>query len=317
MTTKTNTTATPASTPERAGSIHGVPGRFFAAHAWDAERFSTQTWKSEQRHIDGYGDEGRISVEIRFDDNCKNGHNTFAITADITAVHGRRREWAAGGCMHDEIARVFPELAPLIQWHLTSADGPMHYIANAVYLASNRDHYGLAEGEPSAFDYAVKIGNSPITHRIKKSFWEWLQRRIDPVRDPRASAEFLLQSVHHKKKAGDTYDFAPKYTFVGFNDETWHACPFDSSEEAREWAHALNDPKMTVEFLKIPTQYSKGKPRELDAARNAAVWPDATDEELSVEPAELRKVLEARLPKLLADFRAAVTGAGLQWRPQA
>jgi hypothetical protein len=40
------------------------------------------------------------------------------------------------------------------------------------------------------------------------------------------------------------------------------------------------------------------------------VWPDATDEELSVPPEELKAKLEARLPGLLAEFRAAVESLG-------
>lgn len=301
---------------ERAAAMLGVPGRFMNTHAWDDDRFSTQTWISQARQIAGYGPNAEMRVTVRYDDQCKNGHNTFSITADVTTPASRRRnDIEAGGCMHEEIARVFPELAPLIQWHLTSSDGPMHYIANTVYHASNRDSSGRAEGEPCAWDYAIRVGNSPITHRIKREFWEWLQARTPENRDPNTDGEFLLASVHHKKRAGETYDFSPKYTFVGFNDETWHACPFDSSEEAREWADALNDPRLPIEFLKIPTQYSAGKARELDKARRAAIWPEATDEELCADKATLTAALQARLPALLARFRAAVTGAGLAWSP--
>lgn len=54
----------------------------------------------------------------------------------------------------------------------------------------------------------------------------------------------------------------------------------------------------------------KGKARDLDAARVCACWPDATDAELSAPPAELRATLEARLPALLARFRAVCAAAG-------
>jgi hypothetical protein len=38
------------------------------------------------------------------------------------------------GCIHDEIALHFPELKPLIQFHLWNDNGlPMHYVANAIY----------------------------------------------------------------------------------------------------------------------------------------------------------------------------------------
>lgn len=138
------------STNERAGAVLGVPGHFFASHTWDAVRplFSTQTWKSEARKVSGYGAGGEMVVELRFDDQCRNGHNTFSITADVYTTQSRRmRDIAAGGCMHDEIAKIFPELAPLILWHLVSTDGPMHYVANTLYHASDRDHNGLQKGE--------------------------------------------------------------------------------------------------------------------------------------------------------------------------
>jgi hypothetical protein len=303
---------------EHVGAVLNVPGRFYPAHAWDVNRWSTQKWISERRPIKGYGAGGEMQVEMRFDDNCKNGHNTFSITADITTTESRRRrDIAAGGCMHDEIARIFPELEPLINWHLCSTDGPLHYIANTVYLAGDRDHNGKRAGEPWSWDHAVKIGNSPITHRIKKSFWEWLKARMPEYRDPRADGEFLLQSVHHRKRAGETYDYAPRYTFVGYADESWADAPFKDSEVAREWADALNDPRISVEFLAVPTLFSSGKPRDLNGARNAAIWPDATDAQLTAEPAELRAMLEARLPGLLADFQAAITGAGFAWTPGA
>lgn len=37
--------------------------------------------------------------------------------------------------IHDDIAKHFPELAPLLRWHLCSTDSPMHYVANALYWA--------------------------------------------------------------------------------------------------------------------------------------------------------------------------------------
>jgi len=75
----------------------------------------------------------RLIVTIRLDDECGNGHNTFAITGDL--AHLRRGVWLEDsfGMLHDEVARFFPDLAPLLKWHLCSTDGPMHYVANTLY----------------------------------------------------------------------------------------------------------------------------------------------------------------------------------------
>jgi hypothetical protein len=91
--------------------------------------------------ISGYGTGAQITATVRHDDRCGNGHNTFSVTAEVR-IPGRR-DIEAGGCMHKEIAKHFPELAPFIKWHLTSTDGPMHYTANTLYHAKQ-----------SAFNYA-------------------------------------------------------------------------------------------------------------------------------------------------------------------
>jgi hypothetical protein len=79
-----------------------------------------------------------IIVDVRFDDRCGNGHNTFAITGSIYKA-GRRSDNSTivCGCIHDDIYKHFPELRGLIKWHLVSSDGPMHYIANTLYHAKN------------------------------------------------------------------------------------------------------------------------------------------------------------------------------------
>jgi hypothetical protein len=93
-------------------------------------------------------DQLRIVTHVRYDDQCGNGHNSFGITAtiDYKSGNGKWQDYM-GGCCHTEIVKHFPELAPYIKWHLTSADGPMHYIANTVYLAGDKDCNGLRKGE--------------------------------------------------------------------------------------------------------------------------------------------------------------------------
>lgn len=101
----------------------------------------TTITKDQKQHftklVDIDGTPCEMTVQVRFDDECGNGHNTFSITADI-----RGRNIDMGGCLHDEIRENFPELAHLIRWHLVSTDGPMHYIANTTYLASLTDWKG-------------------------------------------------------------------------------------------------------------------------------------------------------------------------------
>ena len=79
-----------------------------------------------------FGENETIKAFVRYDDKCGNGHNTFAVTAEITNRRGRVGVHSAG-CLHDETTRVFPELAPFIKWHLVSSDGPLHYVANTTF----------------------------------------------------------------------------------------------------------------------------------------------------------------------------------------
>lgn len=290
-------------------SVHGVPGKITRAEK-SPELWRKQKWTSEPRPVDAreYGKGRKIRAEIRFDDECGNGHNSFAITAHI--YHPQAAHWDACGCLHDEIARYFPELAHLIPWHLTGSDGPMHYEANTLYLASDRDHNGRAAGEPSHFDTYIKFGNFPIAYKTGRAFWQWLK-------DTRAGFagefDYEIHAMEHGREPGG-YQYKPKYTFLGYGSR-WHECPFDSEREAEEFLAALQN--FSPEFVELPTAYSEGKARELDAARRAANWPEATDAQLCADKETLREALRERLPALLASFRADVEKAGFSWAPVA
>lgn len=181
---------------DRTLAVLGVPGRLThrtIKPGKPAELWFKQRWVSEPRPVKGYSAGAELRVELRFDDEPGNGHNSFAITGTVTTPASRRRnDTEAGGCLHDDITRVFPELAGLVKWHLVSTDGPMHYAANTCY------------------------------------------------------------------------------------------------------------------------HVQQGR---LDAARRCAVWPEATDEQLTAPRAELEASLQARLPALLDQFRADMERAGFYWSP--
>jgi hypothetical protein len=85
-----------------------------------------------------------IRATVRHDDECGNGHNTFSITGEIY-IPGRR-DCEACGCIHEEIAKYFPELAPFLKYHLMSTDAPLHYIANTLYWIKGEYEYQLISG---------------------------------------------------------------------------------------------------------------------------------------------------------------------------
>lgn len=251
----------------------------------------------------------RIIAEVRHDDECGNGHNSFSITGQIDRLQNGVWRDHTGGCIHEDVAKHFPELAPFLKWHLTSTDGPMHYIANTLYLAGNRDHNGKLKGEPYSFDLALKFDGFPIEWKGRRTdtFLKWLESIGD-----RATQCKAVPIEHREKGKPGAYQFAPKYTLALNSEEqfgeAWHECPFESEREALQFIEAL---KLGWKIERVPTAWSDGKARELNAARNSAVWPEATDEQLCAEPEELKRMLLERLPALMAEFKKAVESLGL------
>jgi hypothetical protein len=195
--------------------------------------------------------QGRLIVAtVRWGDDCGNGHNTFSITGEITSPDGKR--FISGGCIHEEIARFFPKLAPYLKWHLCGSNGPLHYLANTLYLAGDRDHNGLRAGE---------------TRQLRNGKTGQLCWKLEK---PPAKL--------------------PEYVDAD-------ACPSES---------------YTVKYVPWMIE-GKGKAMELDAARRAAIWPDATDAELWQEPDALKAALLARLPALMAEFKSDMESLGFTY----
>ena len=134
-----------------------------------------------------------LVANVRFDDECKNGHNTFSITADlydetrrngeeyVFNSMGKKRYLTARGCQHDLVTKHFRELAPLIKWHLTSTDGPLHYVADTVYHA-----------EQGKLDYARESAVAPDATLAELSDREWLLARLPALMvEFRAAVESL------------------------------------------------------------------------------------------------------------------------------
>ena len=112
--------------------------------------------QEKQYRADYYDKDGHPCVlvaTVRHDDRFGNGHNSFSVTADLydrsdrsdrmpheaCIVHranGKTLWLGSGGCLHDEVSEHIPELAPFIKWHLTSTNGPMHYVDNTIYHAT-------------------------------------------------------------------------------------------------------------------------------------------------------------------------------------
>lgn len=244
----------------------------------------------------------RIIAKVRYDDECGNGHNSFAITGTIysSQISTIDRYHETGGCIHEDIAEHFPELAPLLKWHLTSSDGPMHYIANTTYHARTCDTEGAKVGEPVKFEERLQFGDFPMTFKEpSKGFFEFLKGCKSDFSD------LVIEPVEHIKSKGSDYDFSPKYTFQGFS-VAWHYCPFDSGNEAYEFLQALQS--YGAIFTQKPVAWAKAVEPNIEAARSCAVWPEATLEQL-----QDKKALADRLPALMAEFKRDIESLGFEY----
>jgi len=111
----------------------------------------------ERDFITKHEEKATCVLTMRFDDKCNNGHNSFSMTADIYEADKSRIDinCLRCGCCHDDIAKAFPEFEHLLKWHLTSTDGPLHYVSNAMYHASNTDYNGLMKDEYASWHLEV------------------------------------------------------------------------------------------------------------------------------------------------------------------
>jgi len=244
----------------------------------------------------------KITVTLRYDDDCGNGHNSFSVTGSITnsSIRGDDKTESCG-CIHEEIVKYFPEFSHLIKWHLMDSRAPMHYVANSLYFASNRDCHGKLKGE--AYRYETKMFFNDVPVPVK----DYGQKFIKFVQENDAKTLSVVENAYQERNGND-YKFTPKYSFEGFNsykdrtDRDWYGSPFSSSLEAYQMLEALLYCKVT--YQTEPTAWGEGKEPELESARRAAIWPEATLEDFTEEK------LLARLPKMIQEFRNDIEAQG-------
>lgn len=90
--------------------------------------------------IDTNNNEINMRIKIRLNDECKNGHQDFSITATYWEVGKVRndRNMIGGGCCHDEILKHRPDLQIFVNLHLCDFTGcPMYAVGNGFYHLTN------------------------------------------------------------------------------------------------------------------------------------------------------------------------------------
>lgn len=76
----------------------------------------------------------KLDVKISLNDECKNGHQDFSITATGYEKVGNYFVDSFFGCCHEEILKFFPEFKIFVDLHLCDFQGsPMHAASNMYY----------------------------------------------------------------------------------------------------------------------------------------------------------------------------------------
>lgn len=297
---------------------------------------NTKTFERIVSHPNG--DVERLRVKVRWDDELKNGHNTLSITATQSFQTNGVFSEAAGGQLPSDIERVFPELAYLLPWHLVSANGPMHYLANTLYLAGDRDYQGARDGEQlrskaglprwqlQASPFSVVEAETepaplvfpyePVLADGKEPQWGSARAALKKVS---ASDEVLslpepqlrawiaenAPALSETEQANVVYLAGTRdcYGYLkGEQKKDAQGHPLWRAEGKRGSLVAAAEKPAPLVIRYAPV-LGAGKARQLELARRAAVWPDATDEDLMAEPEVLGPRLVQRLPALMSRFK--------------
>lgn len=226
---------------ESAIDLFGIDARAFGVVADDVTGRILNQKIGATRYYREDGSDYRISVSLRFDDGCRNGHESFTIAADIDEKRGNQWRYYMGGCCHDEITKRFPELAHLIKWHLVSTDGPMYYLANTMYHADEH-------GPNMAWVYFTGE-NDPLT------LGEVKERSIG-----------YLKEIEARKVEG-----VPGYR-VKWDEKTAKVANLDYARSSAVW------PDATLEQLRDESALKARLPElmsafHLDMMRCGFVWP--------------------------------------------
>ena len=204
-------------------------------------------------NITEYGEKCDLVIDIRYDDECGNEHNTFAITGSLYKA-GRRSDSAhlAGGCIPEIIEKHAPEFALFIKWHGTTSKGPLYYIENTLYHTRGTDYNGLKKGEYGSF---IKI----IT-------------------------------VETLKKGGRTEIYKTGTIYLNKQNNPNLAKSNDKEEAKLVDFMASVKPELSPKIEMIDCEYSKSEGKEIDlkAARSCAIWPEAKLEDFTKEALEAR-----------------------------
>lgn len=227
------------------------------------------------------GGNEKTVIKIRLDDECKNGHQDFAMTCDIYEKAGNGR-WmdVGGGCAHEHISKVtkgkYDEFAAL---HLADWQGiPMYAVENGHYHMTNtfndtsRPHedvfceeyrvtpeqYEILKKAENKIEYAILLKDLGILDQWKVQADAAIKRLEELTGD-----EFLMDSVKSQYNAPTQEqidDFIQKKESGYYTDEQKKI----RAEEKRQ-----TDKQKKIDSIK---EHAAKKIKEHTDDRDVALW---------------------------------------------
>ena len=175
---------------------------------------STNTFQTRTTVIKDGRRKLQLTVQFGMQHLHGNAQPYFSMTAETRRFwRGKPYKVESCGCMHDTIVKHFPELAPLVKWHLADQSGiPMHYKANALYwrdcLLGKFPHRSYDPDPVETFASHVCYGSvegddeERIEERMRSDdLGEWLDKRAVAL-----AARFVADMSAHGIKMMTTVD---------------------------------------------------------------------------------------------------------------
>jgi len=133
----------------------------------------------------------KMVINIRLSDPCNNGHNDFAITANI--YEGRKL--VSCGCQHQEILKVRPDLKIFVDLHLSNEEGmPMYAIENGFYHMNHSSLTVFANYMRIPTEEAKRV-LTKVTN--KEQFTMWIGTQAKRYKSEAKAAKQLLKQLSH------------------------------------------------------------------------------------------------------------------------
>ena len=131
----------------------------------------------------------KIVVSIRCNDECKNGHDTFAITGELWEVGDTyRRGPSTCGCIHNEIIKYYPEFQLLVDLHLSDGNGlPMYALENGFYHLQGvqgvaaYDHTCTLEYFAEYMRISIQKAQALVDHCHRKIEFALFVKAMEPI----------------------------------------------------------------------------------------------------------------------------------------